>query len=72
MVFAWIGALWRTRQRQLDLDTLWPICVAETDDLEHAKRAFQIHASLDPAWWDLNEDEINLLIDRKRMTHDRR
>jgi hypothetical protein len=55
---------WRARQRRIDLDILWPICVRGANDLDHAKAAFAVHAFNDPAWLALGEDEMLDFIDR--------
>jgi hypothetical protein len=60
LILSW----WRRRQRQLDLDLLWPLCVHGANDLDHAKAAFAVHAFNDPAWLELGEDNIIALIDR--------
>ena len=49
---------WRARQRAIDLDILWPTCIAEAPDIDHAKAAFAVHAFHDPAWLALGPDEI--------------
>ena len=59
-----IRVWWRARQRRLDTQILWPICVQGANDLDHAKAAFAMHAFNDPAWLELGEDEIIQVIDR--------
>nr|HEV8010876.1 hypothetical protein [Bradyrhizobium sp.] len=55
---------WHARQRRIDLDILWPICLKGANDLDHAKAAFAVHAYNDPAWLELGEDRIFQFIDR--------
>lgn len=57
---------WRARQRAIDLRILWPICVQNAPDIDHAKAAFAIHAFMDPAWLALGEDEIIKRIEELR------
>lgn len=54
----WVIDYWRTRQRTLDLQILWPQCLAFAPDLDHAKAAFAMHAFNDHAWLCLGEPEI--------------
>jgi hypothetical protein len=54
---------WRARQRNIDLEVLWPICKTGANDIEHAKAAFAYHACSDPAWQTLGEAEILRRID---------
>ncbi len=44
---------WRARQRQIDLDILWPACRDQAADLAAARNAFLLHVSQDSAWQDL-------------------
>ena len=60
-IWAFIRSLWRRRQRQIDLDILWPICVRGANDLDHAKAAFAVHAFNDPAWRELGEELFNFI-----------
>lgn len=59
----WLLDWWHKRQRQIDLDILWPSCRALAPDLDHAKAAFAVHAFHDQAWLCLGEDEIKRRID---------
>jgi hypothetical protein len=59
-----IVSWWRARQRRIDLEILWPICVRGANDLDHAKAAFAMHAFNDPAWLCLGEDAMIDLISR--------
>jgi hypothetical protein len=54
----WLVGKWRARQRQVDLETLWPVCKKYASDPDHARMAFFLHASQDPAWRSLGEAEI--------------
>jgi hypothetical protein len=63
-VLAMILALWRARQRAIDLKILWPICKQGAPDLDHAKAAFAYHAFSDPAWLCLGEEAIVEAIDK--------
>lgn len=63
-VWRFILAMWRRRQRKIDLEILWPICVRGANDLDHAKAAFAVHAFNDPAWLELGEDAIFQFVDR--------
>ncbi len=49
---------WNHRCRELDLQILWPECVAGTPTLDHAKATFALHAYNDPAWIALGPEEI--------------
>ena len=62
--------LWRAfmrhynaRRRAIDIDILWPTCVAFAQDLDHAKAAFAVHAFHDDAWLELGGHEIARSID---------
>ena len=59
-----IKSWWYARQRQVDVDVLWPICLREAQDLDRAKAAFCQHAMQDPAWTFLGEDAIIDFIER--------
>lgn len=51
------------QRRKLDMEILWPSCVANARDLDHAKAAFAVHAFSDEAWTCLGHDEIYRIID---------
>jgi hypothetical protein len=53
-----LRAWWYARLRRIDIEILWPTCVREAGDLDHAKAAFAVHAFHDRAWLWLGEDEI--------------
>lgn len=58
-----LRGLWYARQRKIDLQILWPSCVAVARDLDHAKAAFAVHALGDPAWVFLGHNEAYRIID---------
>lgn len=51
------------RCRAIDLQILWPLCVEQARDLDHAKAAFAVHAFNDPAWMCLGDQEVTRIID---------
>jgi len=53
---------WYSRQRQIDLNILWPVCVENAPNLEHAKAAFAYHALRDPAWLALGRENVVLFV----------
>jgi hypothetical protein len=53
-----IVSIWRSHQRTIDMQILWPICKRETNDLDHARAIFAVHAFNDPAWLALGEEEL--------------
>lgn len=59
----WLRGLWYRRLRNIDLQVLWPACVKNGRDLDHARAAFAAHAFHDPAWLVLGEGEIIRIID---------
>ena len=59
----WLQGLWHARQRKIDMDVLWPSCIAQARDLDHAKAAFAVHAFNDPAWMFLGRDAVHSFID---------
>jgi hypothetical protein len=63
-LWALIRAWWHRRQRRLDMELLWPICLEGASDLDHAKAAFAMHCFRDPAWTSLGEDALFAFIDR--------
>lgn len=61
----WIRRWWNRRRRRIDMDILWPTCLAQARDLDHAKAAFAVHAFNDQAWTDdFTHDEIVEFIDK--------
>ena len=63
-IFALVRMWWQRRQRLRDLDLLWPMCCAQAPDLDTAKVAFALHATRDPSWQALGEEEVIRFIDR--------
>lgn len=62
--FEWIRGWWYARQRQLDMDILWPACLDEArGDLDKARTAFAVHAFRDPAWMYLGRGAVYRIID---------
>ena len=59
----WLQGLWYARLRKIDMQVLWPSCVKLTNDLDHAKMAFAVHAFNDPAWMFLGHDAVRRFID---------
>lgn len=64
MMFRWLIGRWHARQRAIDLKILWPACKEQANDLGSARKAFFMHAAMDPAWSDLDPDKISLIISR--------
>ena len=62
-MIAWLINWWHARQRAVDLDILWPVCLEQAETLEDAKLAFAVHAFHDEAWMCLGEDEVHRRID---------
>lgn len=61
--FAW---LWRghyRRQRELDIEILWPSCRDAAPDLDTAHAMFAIHVSMDDAWRAITAREAKHTID---------
>ena len=54
---------WYARSRRFDMKILWPACLEQAQNLDHAKAAFAYHAFNDPAWKRLGEAEIYRFID---------
>jgi hypothetical protein len=63
-VWRFLLSWWHARQRRIDLDILWPSCIRQARDLDHAKAVFAVHAFHDPAWMELGGDAIIAFIDR--------
>jgi hypothetical protein len=62
-LYDFIAAKWHARQRRIDMQILWPLCVKQASSADHAKAAFALHAYNDPAWTCLGEDEIYRIIE---------
>jgi hypothetical protein len=65
----WVMRHYNERRRRIDMEILWPQCLAGARDLEHAKMAFALHCHNDPAWRVLGREGINEFI-RKLETYD--
>lgn len=50
--------MWRKRQRDLDIEILWPVCKQECLCLADARRAFFYHCCMDPAWFEVEDNVI--------------
>lgn len=56
--FGWVMRLWRARQRRLDVELLWPVCIAEARGHRGgAERAFLMHMDIDPAYAGLSDND---------------
>lgn len=68
-LWTWIAKAWRKRLRKSDMEMLWPSCVAQAKDLDHAKMAFAVHAFNDEAWTkDYTHDQIKEIINDLEAT----
>jgi hypothetical protein len=59
----WLKNLWHARQRKVDMEILWPACLANAVDLDHARAAFAVHALQDEAWTTLGHEAVCRMID---------
>lgn len=59
----WLIAWWYKRQRQIDLDILWPLIKKDAPSLDDAKACFGVHAFNDQAWMCLGVHEVMTRID---------
>ena len=64
VVYHVVKRWWRARQRRIDMDILWPLCLEGAGNLDNAKAAFATHCFLDPAWRELGETGIIAFIDK--------
>lgn len=56
---SWIFRWYRKRQRQIDIDLLWPICKERASSRDIAEDAFYWHCINDRAWTkDFNQKRI--------------
>jgi hypothetical protein len=54
----------RERQRSMDLQMLWPVCVDLSPDMTRARMAFAVHAFQDPAWTtDFSDEQLYQIIE---------
>lgn len=63
--FDFILSLWHRRQRQLDLEILWPSLRAATPDLSLAREAFLLHVSQERAWNELAAEERETILKKE-------
>jgi hypothetical protein len=56
-------AWWRRRQRRLDLHILGPTLRRQAPTLSVARQAFYLHTVVDPAWRDMDDEEIEKVIE---------
>lgn len=65
-VFRWLLQLslrwWHAKQRQIDMEILWPAFRKHAPDLDHARAGFAMHAFDDPAWMSLGDQELIRMI----------
>lgn len=54
----WLVRLWHKRQRDIDIQLLWPTCRDVAPEIDVARAAFACHALHDSAWAEIGEDEI--------------
>jgi hypothetical protein len=59
----WLVDRWHARQRQIDIEILWPVCCSQAPNLDHARAAFAFHAFHDEAWLCLGESKMITMID---------
>jgi len=57
-----IVAWWYRRQRDMDMQILWPACVANARNIDHARSAFLLHAVNDRAWQSLGAKRMARII----------
>lgn len=53
---------WRKRQRNIDVEILWPSCKQIAPNISKARTAFFLHCINDDAWCDLSAEELVLFI----------
>jgi hypothetical protein len=49
---------WHKRQRNIDVQILWPACLKQAATPDRAREAFALHAVHDAAWLELGPDGI--------------
>lgn len=57
-MFERLKAWWKKRQREIDLEILWPSIKSQAPDIQLARDAFLIHASSDPAYDDMTDMQL--------------
>lgn len=58
----WLSKWWHKRQRDIDVQILWPSCRDNASDIYQARGAFAAHAFNDSAWLELGVPEITRII----------
>ena len=66
----WALGCWQTRQRNIDVEVLWPSLCRNARDLDHARKAFAYHAARDSAWAVLPDDERRRQIEALKVPED--
>ena len=62
--FNWIMNRWRARLRALDVELLWPECIAAArGNRSLAEVAFAAHMAMDPAYDGLSDNEKRQILD---------
>lgn len=59
----WLMRSWSKGQRQIDIEILWPSLCRNAPDAATARRAFFVHATRDPAWAELSDDEVVRIVE---------
>jgi hypothetical protein len=58
----WLLGLYYARLRRLDLELLWPEIRERAASITHARMAFAVHVSRDPAWLFLGADKVDQIV----------
>jgi hypothetical protein len=58
-MFRWLSRWWKSRQRKIDLQILWPTFKEQADDLAGARAAFMAHMSFDSAYEGMTQKELD-------------
>jgi hypothetical protein len=59
----WLLKWWHRRQRDIDIQMLWPSFKNQAADMTRARTAFECHTSRDRAWLCLSDEEYYKIID---------
>ena len=59
---SWFSGRCQRRQRQIDIEILWPTLCKNAGNTERARLAFAYHAARDPAWADLSDEDRRQII----------
>jgi hypothetical protein len=57
-----VRTIWHARQRKIDLEILWPVCLDAAESLDEARAVFALHAYNDRAWLCLDPNELSYLL----------